>query len=139
MVDLAIDLLSDTIDGDLAWNTLGDDLATATDDLVTNVLVSIFTWRTSNYDDRGGYWNDCLEDVPIGSRLRELYRSKKLPQTLGLAQAYVTESLQWLISDGLVKSFTVTTFWFNVNWLAIEITVTKLDGTLLPINITSKL
>ncbi|MFM0220017.1 phage GP46 family protein [Paraburkholderia caledonica] len=84
-----------------------------------DVLVSIFTDRTSNPDDvipdgagdPRGWRGDIGEEKPIGSRLRLLDRLTQTQEVLNNARDYINEALQWLIDDGVVASIDVQTQW----------------------------
>lgn len=127
-----------------AWQTSGADLMQG-DDLQTAVLISLFTNRRALPDDplppgsanRQGWWADAFADVPIGSRLWLLYRSKRTQHVLDLAQQYAQESLQWLIDDGVCGSFDVRFEWSAPNQdtttLAGSVVAHRNDGTSVPI------
>jgi phage gp46-like protein len=132
----------------VAWdnvNTIGDwvladgDLQTG-QDLETACLVSLFTDKLATPDfvptdgttDRRGWWADQY-DPPLGSNLWQLERAKKTRDTLGLARRYASDSLQWLVTDGVAKSVAVDTMWLGdqrgSTFLGIRIAITKPDGT----------
>jgi phage gp46-like protein len=84
--------------------------------LETAVIISIFSDRRaepedelpdSQDSDRRGWWGDLtLEQTAagfdkLGSRLWLLERAKTVPETLVKAKAYIEESLQWLVDDGI--------------------------------------
>jgi len=84
-------------------------------DLSTAIYLSLFTDRRASPDDRipdgtdpRGWWGDAIVGDYMGSRLWLLERSRNVSETLRLAQDYAKESLKWLVTDGVIKSFTVT-------------------------------
>ena len=126
-------------------NTLGDwalaqgDLQTG-QSLETACLVSLFTDKLATPDfvptdgtsDRRGWWAAPYQDEPLGSNLWQLERAKKTRDTLGLAQRYASDALQWLVTDGIAKSVTVDTAWAlatGTTFLAIRIVIIKPDGS----------
>lgn len=106
----------------------GADLAAGAD-LQTQILISLFSNRTARPDDvipdggtdRQGWWGDEGEDVPIGSRLWLLARSKLNPDVAKRARDYAAEGLQWMIDDGAVGEFAFSTTIKNPDqlWLLI--------------------
>lgn len=106
--------------------TLTADLGVASGDMVkddgltTAVLMSLFTDRRADPDDpvdpasptgdRRGWPGDLLADAGdrIGSRLWLLQRAKLTEETRSLVEFYATESLQWLVDDGVATSVTCT-------------------------------
>lgn len=85
-------------------------------DLVTAVLISLFTHRRAHRDDRlpdhaegdrRGWWGDLLGGRPIGSRLWLLSREKQRPEVLRRAEDYAREALNWLIEDKLASAVLV--------------------------------
>lgn len=113
----------------------GKDLRTG-DDLITAVMLSLFTDRRAadddelldGSDDRRGWWGDTAE-FQIGSRIWMLERSKRTQQTLQLAQNYIAEALQWLIDDGVVAAFDIAVEWAPGNQLSAAVTAHRNDGT----------
>ena len=128
-------------------NTIGDwaladgDLQSG-QDLETAVLVSLFTDRLATPDfvptdgtsDRRGWWADPYNDRPLGSNLWQLERAHKTRNTLGLAQRYASEALQWLVTDGVAQAVAVDTQWLTPSgagtFLAIRIVITSPDGSM---------
>lgn len=106
MGDLALVWQADLGSADLAVRD--DDLA-ADDGLRTAVLLSLFTDRRAEADDklpsgdgdRRGWWADQFMADPIGSRLWLLDRSKSLPEVVRDAEAYASEALAWFVEDGV--------------------------------------
>lgn len=84
--------------------------------LETAVLISILSERRAEPDDilpnptdtRSGWWADAISDIPIGSKLWLLSRSKINNTTLRNAEQYLEESLEWMITDGVADSITAT-------------------------------
>lgn len=118
------------------WSLAEGDLETG-QDLETACLVSIFTDRLAETDyaptdgttDRRGWWGDLYSDRPLGSRIWELERAKKNRGTLGLAQRYALDAMQWLIDDGVATDVLVNTQWVTPTMLGIAIAITKPNGT----------
>lgn len=111
--------------------------------LVRAVVMSLFTWRRANPDDklpgdqRMGWWGDTfalVENDRIGSRLWLLARSKLLPETVALAKEYVEEALAWLVDDGVAARVDVRTERQGLSTLAIGVRIYKSDGTV-PVDI----
>jgi phage gp46-like protein len=104
-------------------------------------LVSLFTDKLATPDfvptdgssDRRGWWADPYNDQPLGSNLWQLERAKKTRDTLGLAQRYAAEALQWLVDDGVAKEIVVNTAWLGAaigsTLLGIGIAIVKPDGS----------
>lgn len=111
------------------WSLVGSDL-TRGSDLVTSVLISLFTDRVATPDDivpdgsadPRGFWADDPR-YPSGSRLWLLGRAKRTQETLGLARGYIVEALQWLIDDGVVSSLDVALEWTARGTLSARITI----------------
>lgn len=83
-------------------------------DLSTAIYLSLFTDRRANTDDvipdgtdPRGWWGDAIAGEYMGSRLWLLERSRNVAETLRLTEDYAKEALKWLITDGIVKSFTI--------------------------------
>jgi phage gp46-like protein len=85
------------------------------------ILTTLFT------DDRG-WWGDLVEGLRHGSSLYELERSKLSNEALARTKTKVSKALEFMISDGIVKSFTVTTSKLTNEMIRILIIVTHLDG-----------
>lgn len=115
--------------------------------LVRAVVMSLFTWRRANPDDklpgsadnfgRMGWWGDTFATVDndrIGSRLWLLSRSKLLPETVALAKEYAEEALAWLVDDGVAARVDVRTERLGLSTLAIGVRIYKSDGTV-PVDI----
>ena len=146
-VPAAADLPPANLQGDIyiRWDNtqaLGDwalaegDLQTG-QDLETACLVSLFSDALATPDfvptdyttDRRGWWANYYLTTPIGSNLWQLDRAKKTRETLGLAQRWAENALQWLIDDGVAASVLVNTQWVTSTMLGIAIAITKPDGT----------
>ena len=79
---------------------------------------------------RGGWWADTYTNDLIGSKLWLLRRSSATQDTLNRARDYASEALQWLVTDGLAARVDVSTERFGNDGIALEVTVSKADGTL---------
>lgn len=121
-----ISTLWNTTRGD--WTLAGADLASG-NDVITGVLISLFTDRVAGVDDvipdgtadPRGWWGDD-ETHPVGSRLWLIDRAKKTQATLGLAQSYIQEALQWLIDDGVCSRVDVYVEWSANHTLGAQVT-----------------
>jgi phage gp46-like protein len=118
------------------WALVGTQLQSG-DDLQTAVLISLFTDRIAaasdvipdGTDDLRGWIGDLGADYPIGSRLWLLDRKKQTDDVLQTAKDYCVEALQWMLDDGVVAKFDVTTEWTQAAMLGIWIVAHKSDGT----------
>lgn len=128
-------------------NTIGDWVMAAGDlqtgyDLQTACLVSLFTDKRATADftptdgtaDRRGWWADRYSDEPLGSNLWQLERAHKTRDTLGLAQRFASDALQWLVADGVAQAVVVDTQWLEPagggTFLGIRVVITKPDGSM---------
>ena len=101
------------------------------------MLISLFTDRVAAASDvlpdasgdRRGWWGDLGQDVPIGSRLWLLSRSKLVPSIAATAKGYIAEALQWLIDDGVAGSIQITAAIQQPSMLTAQITITRNDGS----------
>ena len=115
------------------WQRQANDLATG-QDLRSAVAISLFTDRVANHDDvipdgtgdPRGWWAD--DDVPIGSRLWLLARAKQTDDVRALAHAYITEALQWLITDKVVDHFDITVEWTRPGLLGMQVVAYQPNG-----------
>ncbi|ASW00132.1 phage GP46 family protein [Paraburkholderia aromaticivorans] len=118
------------------WSMSGP-LLTTGNDLQTAIIISIFSDRMAQpgdvipdgSGDPRGWWAD--DTVPIGSRLWLLRRAKQTKETLQKAYDYLAEALQWMVDDGVVGRFDISTQWVRTSVLGAQITAYKPDGTLL--------
>ena len=123
-----------------------DDLgALGTDEsLETLVLLSVFTdaeatpgeLQTSGLDRQAGWWadNDALRDEGarrIGCKLWLLSRGKTTLETQRRAEAYVKDSLMWLIDRGIVSAVNVLATRPRPGVIAIDLSMTR-PNKLLP-------
>ncbi len=122
------------------WQLQGAMLETGSD-LATSVLNSFFSDRAAqpgdvipdgSSDPRGWPCEDDAE-FPLGSRMWLLSRAKQTQKVLQDAQAYLAESVQWLIADGVVARFDITTVWAAPGRLAATAIAYKPDGTSQPL------
>jgi len=114
--------------------------------LIRSVIISLFTWRRANPDDelpgtnKYGWWGDTYADTNndrIGSRLWLLSRSKLTAQTVLQAKEYAEEALQWLIDDGVAASVQVQSERWDLETLALGITLTRGDKTTINIRFSN--
>lgn len=118
------------------WVQTGSVLETG-NDLQSAIIISLFSDRIAavgdvipdGSNDPRGWWADT--DVPIGSRLWLLKRSKQIPETLQKAYDYIAEALQWLLDDQVVAQFDINVQWVRTSFLGAQITAYKQDGTTL--------
>lgn len=84
--------------------------------LARAAYISLFSWRRAESsdpvddDERYGWWGDSFPSVAndrIGSRLWLLRRSKLTDRTIGDAQLYAREALQWLLDDGHISDLEI--------------------------------
>ncbi|QNB13427.1 hypothetical protein G5S35_17510 [Paraburkholderia tropica] len=133
MSDISVIWDVDNSRGD--WLFVAPALVTG-DDLQSAVLVSLFTDRLASDDDSipdgtgdpRGWWGDIGEDVPIGSRLWLLDRSKQTQEVLNLARDYIIEALQWMVDDGVIASMDVQTQWVRDTFLGAQIILYQPTG-----------
>lgn len=121
---------------DIEFTEDGTDLLAAAN-LVNAVGICIFTDRRSNSDDivpnQKGYAGDALNgenELPLGSKLWMLLRGKSLPSVLIDAEKFVTESLQWLLDDGIAKELNPVASYENGNkeLLRVDLEIVRLTG-----------
>lgn len=127
------------------WKMNGPGLLSG-NDLETAVEISLFTDHVAQSGDiipdgtrnPRGWWGDVQPDgtvQPIGSRLWLLERSKSpLQSVLNNAVTYARQALQWLITDGVAAAVNVTGNWNANNFLALQVTVLRKNGTIVPLN-----
>lgn len=118
------------------WTLSGADLQ-GNHDLVSAVLISLFTDRVANVDDAipdgsndpRGWWADGGQQYPIGSRLWLLQRSKQTDETASKARDFIAEALQWMIDDGAVVRFDIGTEWVKPGQLGAAVIAYRKDGS----------
>jgi len=126
--------------GEGDWAISGGALASG-NDLASAVLISLFTDRRANDDDvlpdaspdRRGWWGDLDQDVPIGSRLWLLSRSRLTLDVANTAKGYAAEALKWLLDDQVVARVGVEAFIVPRNRLDLLVTLTRHDGSVVPL------
>lgn len=149
MTDIAGFFTSDP----LGSGYIGGDIRVSNGDLVTGdqlrtaVLMSLFTDRRAEPDDRlpdftedrRGWWGDSYADTTdatltgdrIGSRLWLLYREKITAETIERARQYAAESLQWLIDDGVAVDVEVSArrvLEHGIHTVGVEIRIDRANG-----------
>ena len=117
------------VNGDIL---LGDDLQTA-------VEVSMFSnaRALTNPDELvretisilQGWWADSLETEPLGSLFWTFRRRKETQEVLNGVDEAFTDSLQWLVADGVVTSAAVTTEFVGNGRMKINALLVKPDTT----------
>lgn len=126
------------------WVLQGADLQSGAD-LVTAVLISFFSDRVANADDEipdgtgdpRGWWGDAGERYPLGSRLWLLERAKESAETAARAKDYLIESVKWLIDDGVVARFDISTAWIAPSQLGAQVVANRTDGSTVAMNFAS--
>lgn len=111
--------------------TPGEGLA-AGDDLLTAVLISLFTDAAASgddvvadrSDDPRGWWGG-----EIGSKLWLRARSKKVSTTLALVRHDIEVALAWLVQDGVAASVDVDTAWGGPQLLVARVLILRRDGS----------
>lgn len=108
-------------------------------ELRSAVVLSLFSWRRANDDDRlpddtasrMGWWGDSYTTVNgnrLGSRLWLLRREKLTQTTIARAVEYCREALQWLIDDKVAQAVDVIAERNGIDRLDISVTITRADG-----------
>ena len=132
-----IDTLWSVDHGD--WALLGADLQSG-DDLVTAVLISLFTDRQADPDDvipdvlpgqpadPRGWWGDLGATVKIGSKLWLRLRGKAAPNLPPLIQTDAQQALQWLIDDGVVSAIDVIAQYIAPRQIGLQVTLSRTGG-----------
>jgi phage gp46-like protein len=87
-----------------------------------------------NTGDRRGWWGDEGQDIPIGSRLWLLARSKLTQQVANDAVTYAQEALAWLVSDGVASSTTTTATIVASNQLRLVVAINRGNDSSLSLN-----
>lgn len=115
-----------------------DDDFKADDGLEASVAISVFTDRRINEDDldplekdKRGWWGDMFPDEPndqIGSRLWLLERQKTTTETARRSEDYITESLQWMLEDGVASNISVESDYDENKILIPVVEITRPDG-----------
>lgn len=124
---------------------LDSNLLAEDDSMDTAIIISLFTDRQADTDDklphgqtdRRGWWGDAYLPAlvdgrtdHIGSRLW-LLDGKRTPQNLILARQYAEEALAWMIADGVASAIAVATSYVRDTILRLGVAVTRPDGALL--------
>lgn len=113
-----------------AFFTAGEGMISGSD-LVTAVLISLFTDAAADPDDvipdgsgdARGWWG-----APIGSKLWLRGRSKQTPLTLELVKNDIRQALQWMIDDDVVAKIDVATEFTMPGLLGAQIVLRRQDG-----------
>lgn len=119
LVDNAVDIaLFSQVNGtlDISIDEYGD--LAKTNDIDTAIYMSLLTDKRADSSEislpqlRRGWWGNTLNAVPyeIGSKLWLLEQSRRIQDTLNKAQQHITDSLNWLITDNLVKKINVDVY-----------------------------
>jgi phage gp46-like protein len=133
-VDIAIVWNEKTFTGD--WAVGVGDLATDLGGLRSAVLLSFFTDQVApsgyvpppgSLPDRRGWWGDTYAKRPIGSLLWTLDRSIKSGNLdlLNDVDDILSQSVDWLVEDGVVDTVTVTSIWQQANVIGTSAILTQ--------------
>jgi phage gp46-like protein len=114
--------------GETDWATAFNDLVWAPDDVQTLVLVSLFT-------KQGTWLGDTYSPYKLGSQLHLLQNSaiSNKQQLLLTAQQYASDSLRWLVADGRISSYSVTTSLLSSSALQINVNIVELPSSTVPL------
>ncbi len=109
------------------------------DGLDTNLIMSMFCERRANSGEVGvpwlrrGWWGNELSDesgFEIGSKLWLLYQSRLTTSVQTLMQTYISDSLSWLVSDGIASKVNVQLTPNNRSGsITANIQISRKDGT----------
>lgn len=102
------------------------------DDLLTAVLISLFTDAvadgddaiTDGSDDPRGWWGGA-----IGSKLWLRLRAKATSTALALVKRDIEQALEWLLEDDVAARVDVTTEWTRPGLLGARVVIRRTDGT----------
>lgn len=115
----SISVLDVTIEnGDLK---MGDSLATA-------VVMSLFCDARSVTNATGGWWGDALANYQYGSQLWTLRGRKLTSENLALIKKYAENALQWIISDGVASSVSVSVVREGIDRVSLAVTIQRPGG-----------
>ena len=115
---------------------LEDGELAADEGLQTAVILSLFTDRLADDDDRlpdggndrRGWWADAYNERPHGSRLWLLSREKTEEAVLRRAKTYAEEALAWLIEDGIAAEVVVEAEQLRRDTLGLRVLIQRADG-----------
>ena len=112
----------------------GNDLETAiglslfTDRRATDSEISDFQTGVLGRQSRRGYWANSYRDTPQGSGLWLLSRSKHVELTRSQAESFASDSLQWLVNDGIASSVDVVAALDGASGMSLSVSVAKPTG-----------
>jgi phage gp46-like protein len=123
-----------TVDG-TDYKTIPADLAP----LARSVVISLFTWRRADPDDRLpddimgrlGWWGDATLAIvgdKFGSRLWLLARETITQETMARAKFYSEEALHWMIEDGIAVSVPVSVERMGLTTVALRVEIYEARG-----------
>jgi len=105
--------------------------------LETAIVITLFTDQRAdpnvdtlpdNTQDYRGWWGDQFDKFSLGSKAWLLYRSKTINDIENEVSRSFTDALQWMVSDGAVKSINASTVRSDMDTLLITVTVEEPDG-----------
>lgn len=113
----------------------------AGEDLITALLISLFTDAAADADDplpdnstdRRGWWAG-----PIGSKLWLRRRMKANETTRALIEDDVRTALQWMIEDGIASAVDVTSEWVRAHMLGVFIVIGRAGAGRLQLRFAQK-
>ncbi|MCP4088200.1 MAG: hypothetical protein GY746_00175 [Gammaproteobacteria bacterium] len=109
----------------------------AVDGLESSIAVSLFTdgraeaGRVQDPKKRRGWIGDIFkvaDSRTIGSELWILDQERLTSKTINDARIFATDSLQWLIDDGIAQTVNVNVIKTNVRTITIAVELTKTSG-----------
>lgn len=126
------------------WVLIGAQIQSG-NDLQTVLLISLFTDREADPDDiipdgstnPRGWVGDVGQPYKIGSKLWLLSRAKQTKDTLARANSYIADALKWMLDDGVVARFDITTEWTRASQLGAKVVAYRNDGTSMALNFAS--
>lgn len=115
------------------------------DGLETVVVISLFTDARATVedglepgDDPRGYWADAYDEeqgLNIGSKLWLLERETITAESLKLAETYASDSLAWMIADGVASKIECVATRIGEDSGELKVSITK-PGTGSPYQLT---
>lgn len=121
---------------DLDFSEVEGDLHTS-ETLENAVIISIGTYaRERKFGNVanlkpcvGGWWGDALDERGnLGGYLYEAFPGKLVASTAKSIENLVKESLQWMVTDGVVKSVECSATIVNNEYVSLSVTLVRPDG-----------
>lgn len=117
-------------------NGIRKDATASLDFLTRAVVISLFTRRRAERDDRTpqpyGWWGTppAVQNDRIGSRLYLLKRRKLTNKTPQDAREYMQQALAWMTDDGVAARIDVTSERTGTDTTAAGVTIYQRDGVI---------